>query len=74
VVEAVAALAGEITLVVIAHRLSTIKRCDRVAYLEAGRVRYIGTFDETVSAIPEFARAVDLAGIARPNPREGLPA
>ena len=63
VVEAVAALAGDLTLVVVAHRLSTIQRCDRVAYLESGRVRFVGTFDETIAAIPEFARAVDLAGL-----------
>jgi ABC-type multidrug transport system fused ATPase/permease subunit len=63
VVEAVAALAGDLTLVVVAHRLSTIQRCDRVAYLESGRVRFVGSFDETIAAIPEFARAVDLAGL-----------
>ncbi|MCD9622769.1 ABC transporter ATP-binding protein [Rhabdothermincola salaria] len=63
VVESVAALAGELTLVVVAHRLSTIRRCDRVAYLEAGRVRHVGSFDETAELIPEFARAVALAGL-----------
>ena len=64
VVESVSALAGELTLVVVAHRLSTIRRCDRVAYLEAGRVRHIGSFDETAERIPEFARAVALAGLS----------
>lgn len=63
VVSAVAALAGELTLVVVAHRLSTIQRCDRVVYMESGSVRHIGTFDETAAEIPAFARAVELAGL-----------
>jgi ABC-type multidrug transport system fused ATPase/permease subunit len=71
VVEAVSALAGDLTLVVVAHRLSTIQRCDRVAYLESGRVRFVGSFDETVAAIPEFAHAVGLAGLSRTGPIEG---
>jgi ABC-type multidrug transport system fused ATPase/permease subunit len=65
VVESVAALAGELTLIVVAHRLSTIRRCDQVAYLEAGHIRYVGTFEETAASVPEFARAVDLAGLRR---------
>jgi ATP-binding cassette subfamily C protein len=67
VVEAVNALAGELSLVVVAHRLSTIRRCDTVAYLDNGTVRAVGTFAEVAAEVPEFARAVDLAGMSLPE-------
>ena len=63
VVDAVEALAGELTVIVVAHRLSTIRRCDQVAYLDNGRVLAVGTFDEVVAQVPAFATAVELAGI-----------
>lgn len=65
VVESIAGLAGRQTLIVVAHRLATIRRCDRVAYLDRGHIRSIGTFDEVAQQVPEFAHAVDLAGLAR---------
>ena len=34
------------TVISIAHRLSTIKNADRIAVLEDGRIREIGTFDQ----------------------------
>jgi len=63
VVEAVRALAGELSLVVVAHRLSTIRDCDQVAYLDKGRILAVGTFTEVAEQVPEFARAVELAGM-----------
>ena len=67
VVDAVEALAGELTVIVVAHRLSTIRRCDDVAYLEDGRVLAVGPFDEVARLVPAFARAVDLAGMGIPR-------
>jgi ATP-binding cassette, subfamily B, bacterial PglK len=63
VVESVESLAGEVSVIVVAHRLSTIRRCDSVAYLDSGLVRARGTFTEVACAVPEFRRALDLAGI-----------
>jgi ABC-type multidrug transport system fused ATPase/permease subunit len=63
VVTAIAEMAGSVTLVVVAHRLSTIRHCDRVAYLENGRVLALGTFDQVANEVPQFARAVEIAGL-----------
>jgi len=41
VMASVAALAGNITIVMIAHRLTTLKDCDRVIHLEAGRINKV---------------------------------
>lgn len=61
---AMQALAGEVTFVTVAHRLATIRDYDQVCYLEDGRVRGIGTFEEVVASVPEFAHQAALAGLA----------
>jgi ABC-type bacteriocin/lantibiotic exporter with double-glycine peptidase domain len=38
VMESVRALQGHKTIVIVAHRLSTVERCDRLYYLEHGRI------------------------------------
>ena len=47
------------TRIVIAHRLSTIKNCDRILYLEDGRVIEEGTYDELIEKGGLFAELVE---------------
>ena len=67
VVQSIRRLRGQLSVIVVAHRLSTIRRCDAVAYLDEGRLRAVGSFDEVAGLVPEFARAVQLANL---SPRE----
>jgi ABC-type multidrug transport system fused ATPase/permease subunit len=46
VTKAIATLHGTRTLIVIAHRLSTVQGCDRLIFLQDGRVAAAGTYDE----------------------------
>ena len=46
------------TRVVIAHRLSTIKQCDRIIYLEKGKIIEDGTYDELIEKDGKFAELV----------------
>jgi ATP-binding cassette, subfamily B, bacterial PglK len=39
-------LRGDHTIVLIAHRLSTVRNCDRIVYLQGGRVAGLGSYDE----------------------------
>jgi ATP-binding cassette, subfamily B, bacterial PglK len=64
VVDAIEALTGELTVMVVAHRLSTIRRCNKLVYLDHGRVIALGSFDEVIAQVPAFERAVSLAGLA----------
>ena len=61
--EALKEISGDVTLLVIAHRLATVRESDSVVYLEAGRIRAIGTFDEVRAAVPEFDRQAALLGL-----------
>ena len=60
---ALEAVMDHAAVVVIAHRLSTVRRASVVAYLDNGRVRAMGTFDEVSGAVPEFAHQAQLLGI-----------
>ena len=47
------------TRIVIAHRLSTIRRCDRILYLEKGKILEDGTYDELIALGGKFAQLVE---------------
>ncbi len=57
------------TRVVIAHRLSTIKQCDRIVYLEQGKIAEEGTYGELIAKNGKFAQLVArqrLDGVTEP--------
>ncbi|WP_341954149.1 ABC transporter ATP-binding protein [Salinibacterium sp. TMP30] len=64
VAAAIRSLRGEITIVSVAHRLSTIRDNDQVCFMQDGRVVAVGTFEELVAQVPEFAEQAALAGIS----------
>ena len=47
------------TRIVIAHRLSTIRQCDRIIYLENGKIVEDGTYDELIALNGRFAELVE---------------
>jgi ABC-type multidrug transport system fused ATPase/permease subunit len=59
VTEAIATLHGTRTLIVIAHRLSTVKGCDRLVFLQDGRIAATGTYEALLRhpAFDAMARA-----------------
>ena len=54
----------DVTVLVVAHRLATVRDCDAVVLLEDGRVAAVGSFDEVVAAVPDFAVQAQLSGLA----------
>jgi ABC-type multidrug transport system fused ATPase/permease subunit len=61
--DALRSLHGQLTTVVIAHRLSTVRSCDRILYLDQGRVSGVGTFDELDRTNEGFAKLVELGSL-----------
>ena len=47
------------TRIVIAHRLSTIKNCDRILFLDHGKIAEDGTYDELIAKGGLFAELVE---------------
>ena len=56
-------LKGEVTLIVIAHRLSTIKEADLIYYVEEGKIRGSGTFQELRRIVPNFDSSASIMGL-----------
>lgn len=46
---------SRMTCVTVAHRLTTITACDRIVYLDAGRISGIGSYEDLRREIPQFA-------------------
>jgi len=55
------------TRIVIAHRLSTIQNCDRVIYMEKGRIVEDGTYEELISKNGKFAGMIRRQQISDDN-------
>ena len=56
VIRAVEKLKGERTIIMIAHRLTTVRNCDRLFYMDKGRIKDSGTYDELIGKNSEFKR------------------
>lgn len=55
------------TRIVIAHRLSTIRQCDRILYLENGKIAEDGTYEELIAKNGKFAELVARQQLEEPN-------
>jgi ABC-type bacteriocin/lantibiotic exporter with double-glycine peptidase domain len=65
ITEALGKLKGVVTTIVIAHRLTSVKECDRIIYLEHGKIVAIGTLNELRKKIPDLeAQLLNLEEVA----------
>jgi len=51
---ALTSLRLERTMIIVAHRLTTVRRCDRILFLDGGRIIDAGSFDQLMRRNPKF--------------------
>lgn len=54
VMKSIEGLDRDLTVILVAHRLSTVQTCDRLVFLERGRISAIGRYDELIINNHEF--------------------
>lgn len=64
ITQMLAALQGNVTMIIVAHRLSTVRTVDQVVYLQDGSVVASGTFAEVRRAVPSLERQAQLMGLS----------
>lgn len=57
-------LARAKTVVIIAHRLSTVRECDRIVFVDSGRISAVGDFQTLARESPEFQQLLKMGEIA----------
>lgn len=65
--DAIERLRGDHTIILIAHRLSTVRRCDKIVFVENGRVAGVDSFDDLERLLAASARTSDWTGSALPG-------
>jgi len=61
IVETIATLRGDITIIIVTHRILSVSQCDRLIYLEAGAIRAQGTPEELKPGLPAPRAATGLS-------------
>ncbi len=61
VMDAIHDFSGNKTIVMVAHRLATVRRCDRIFFIDNGRVIDSGSYDELVNNNVVFKRMAKYA-------------
>lgn len=56
VMDSVERIKGDRTIITIAHRLSTIENCDRIYFIEKGRIASFGTHEELMRTNAKYAK------------------
>jgi ABC-type multidrug transport system fused ATPase/permease subunit len=67
VMDAVANLLGQMTVILIAHRLTTVRQCDIIFLLERGRIIARGAYNDLLAGSARFREMVDSLALGHPK-------
>ncbi len=56
IIEAIESLKSDHTLIMIAHRLTTVKNCDKLYFMEEGRIIQGGSYPDLVESNLKFRK------------------
>ncbi len=54
---------GKMTMIAVSHRLSTLTLCDKIIYMDKGKIVDIDTFDNLTAKYADFAKFVELSNV-----------
>ena len=54
IMEAIHDFSGKKSIILIAHRLKTVKKCDKIFFIDQGRVADQGTYQELIESNKHF--------------------
>lgn len=57
--ESIDRLRHEKTIIVIAHRINTVRSCNRIIYIDAGRIAAVGSYEQLLANNTNFKQLVD---------------
>lgn len=60
---AIQSLRGKVTVIVIAHRIATVREADLVVYLDKGRIRATGNFEQVRKLVKDFDIQAGILGL-----------
>ena len=63
IINSIASLRGQVTVLVVAHRLATVRMVDQLIYMDQGKIVDIGSFDEVRARVPDFDSQAKLMGL-----------
>jgi len=62
VMDAIASLERDLTVLIVAHRLTTVQGCDLIVELAGGRIIATGAYDDLLEGSPSFREMVEASG------------
>jgi ABC-type multidrug transport system fused ATPase/permease subunit len=63
IMEVIAGLSGEITIISIAHRLSSLKHMDKIVYMEDSQIHAVGSFEKVKEISSNFSAQASELGV-----------
>lgn len=58
---------GSMTMIAVSHRMSTLTMCDKIIYMENGKIIDIDTFENLALKYTQFAKFIELSNISKEN-------
>jgi ABC-type multidrug transport system fused ATPase/permease subunit len=64
VMKSICNLSDKLSILIIAHRLSTVRDCDRIIFLDSGKLVDCGTFEYLIQTNSQFRKMSSLSNYA----------
>ena len=61
IMEAIYEFSGQKTIILVAHRLKTVEKCDKIFFMDKGKVIDQGTYQELIKKNEQFKKIADHA-------------